>query len=237
MDATVRRPSLGQGEVSGLGASRVGTAREKAATQSVGADTQRSIVQRWGGSVIRPAPMGVARVLVVDGDTGSRDLLSRALRDAGFLVECVGTARDALATFDAVRPAVVLVEFGLPDASGLDVCATLRERGRGRVPIIMIGSHDSELDAVVGLELGADDYVTKPLRLRAVVARIRARLRWAGVGEDGGPSAEILEVGDVRMDPHRHEVTVRGRPVALPLKEFGILETLLANAGQVVTRT
>jgi two-component system response regulator RegX3 len=128
------------------------------------------------------------------------------------------------------------MDYGLPDASGLDVCRTLRERGRGRVPIIMVGSHDSELDAVVGLELGADDYVTKPLRLRELVARVRARLRWAGIGEDGGPAPEILEVGDVRMDPQRHEVTVAGRPVALPLKEFGILETLLANAGQVVTR-
>jgi two-component system response regulator RegX3 len=186
--------------------------------------------------VIRPVPVGVTRVLVVDGQLASRELLSRALTDAGFVVESVATGHDALAAFDAVRPAVVLMDAGLPDASGLDVCCALRERGRGRVPIIMVGAHDSELEAVVGLELGADDYVTKPLRLREVVARVRARLRWAGGVDERPFASETLVVGPVRMDPARHEVTVGGRPVALPLKEFGILEVLLTYAGQVVTR-
>jgi two-component system response regulator RegX3 len=122
----------------------------------------------------------------------------------------------------------------LPRLSGIDVCRELRTRSR--TPIIMVTAKGGEIDTVVGLEVGADDYVTKPYRLRELVARMRAVLRRAPVREDSGESGEVLEVGDVRLDPERHEVYVRSSPVALPLKEFELLELLLANAGRVLTR-
>jgi two-component system response regulator RegX3 len=118
--------------------------------------------------------------------------------------------------------------------SGIDVCRQLRSRSR--VPIIMVTAKGSEIDTVVGLEVGADDYVTKPYRLRELVARMRAVLRRAPREEEEAASGDVLEVGDVRLDPERHEVFVRGAPVSLPLKEFELLEILLANAGRVLTR-
>jgi two-component system response regulator RegX3 len=123
----------------------------------------------------------------------------------------------------------------LPKVSGIDVCRELRTRSR--VPIIMVTAKGSEIDTVVGLEVGADDYVTKPYRLRELVARIRAVLRRTPA--DGAPSVlsgEATEVGDVALDPDRHEVTIRGEPVSLPLKEFELLGILLENAGRVLTR-
>jgi two-component system response regulator RegX3 len=128
----------------------------------------------------------------------------------------------------------VLLDVMLPRLSGIDVCRELRTRSR--TPIIMVTAKGGEIDTVVGLEVGADDYVTKPYRLRELVARMRAVLRRAPVREDSGESGEVLEVGDVRLDPERHEVYVRSSPVALPLKEFELLELLLANAGRVLTR-
>jgi len=121
----------------------------------------------------------------------------------------------------------------LPKVSGIDVCRELR--GRSRVPIIMVTAKGSEIDTVVGLEVGADDYVTKPYRLRELVARMRAVLRRSPPDEEA-VTGEALEVGDVRLDPERHEVFVRGDAVSLPLKEFELLEILLANAGRVLTR-
>jgi two-component system, OmpR family, response regulator RegX3 len=123
----------------------------------------------------------------------------------------------------------------LPRISGVDVCRELRSRSR--VPIIMVTARGSEIDAVVGLEVGADDYVSKPFRLRELIARVRAALR-RSVDEEPTSltNQEVLEIGDVRLDAARHEVFVRGDPVALPLKEFELLELLLANAGRVLTR-
>jgi len=129
----------------------------------------------------------------------------------------------------------VLLDVMLPRISGIDVCRELRTRSQ--VPIIMVTARNAEIDAVVGLEVGADDYVTKPFRLRELIARVRAALRRVPVGhESGGAPHDVLEIGDVRLDVARHEVAVRGDLVALPLKEFELLELLLANAGRVLTR-
>jgi two-component system response regulator RegX3 len=128
----------------------------------------------------------------------------------------------------------VLLDVMLPQMSGVDVCREIRTRSQ--VPIIMVTARNSEIDAVVGLEVGADDYITKPFRLRELVARVRAALRRGPTADRDAPSVDVVEVGDVRLDAGRHEVFVRGDLVALPLKEFELLETLLLNAGRVLTR-
>ncbi len=174
-------------------------------------------------------------VLVVDDEQSYRDALRIALEREGFRVEVAADGAEAIARFDAVRPALVLLDVMLPRISGIDVCRELRSRSQ--VPIIMVTARNAEIDAVVGLEVGADDYVTKPFRLRELVARVRAALR-RGRGDEAGVAQpdEVLEIGDVRLDAARHEVAVRGERVALPLKEFELLELLLANAGRVLTR-
>jgi two-component system response regulator RegX3 len=174
-------------------------------------------------------------ILVVDDEQSYRDALRVALEREGFRVEVAADGAEALTRFDAVRPSLVLLDVMLPRVSGVDVCRELRTRSQ--VPIIMVTARNAEIDAVVGLEVGADDYVTKPFRLRELVARVRAALR-RGPGADTGTASadEVLEVGDVRLDAARHEVAVRGERVALPLKEFELLELLLANAGRVLTR-
>jgi two-component system response regulator RegX3 len=174
-------------------------------------------------------------ILVVDDEQSYRDALRVALEREGFRVEVAADGAEAIQRFDAVRPALVLLDVMLPRISGIDVCRELRSRSQ--VPIIMVTARNAEIDAVVGLEVGADDYVTKPFRLRELVARVRASLR-RGRGEEAGIAqpGEVLEIGDVRLDAARHEVAVRGERVALPLKEFELLELLLANAGRVLTR-
>ena len=174
-------------------------------------------------------------ILVVDDEQSYRDALRIALEREGFRVEVAADGAEAIARFDAVRPALVLLDVMLPRISGVDVCREIRTRSQ--VPIIMVTARNAEIDAVVGLEVGADDYVTKPFRLRELVARVRAALR-RGRGEDSGVALpdEVIEIGDVRLDAARHEVAVRGERVALPLKEFELLELLLANAGRVLTR-
>jgi len=174
-------------------------------------------------------------ILVVDDEQSYRDALSVALQREGFLVETAADGIEAVAKFDATKPALVLLDVMLPRMSGVDVCRELRSRSR--VPIIMVTAKTSEIDAVVGLEVGADDYVSKPFRLRELVARVRAALRRSPVVDDDlGSRADVLEVGAVRLDVGRHEVLVRGEPVPLPLKEFELLEILMANAGRVLTR-
>src|SRR5436190_6111568 len=158
-------------------------------------------------------------ILVVDDEQSYRDALSIALQREGFLVETAADGPEALARFDATKPALVLLDVMLPKISGVDVCRDLR--ARSRVPIIMVTARNSEIDAVVGLEVGADDYVTKPFRLRELIARVRAALRRSADEEPTGiTDQEVLEIGDVRLDAGRHEVFVRGDPVPLPLKEF-----------------
>jgi two-component system response regulator RegX3 len=151
----------------------------------------------------------------------------------------VQVARDgaeALDVFDAVQPDLVLLDVMLPKVSGIDVCRELRRRSS--VPIIMVTAKGGEIDTVVGLEVGADDYVTKPYRLRELVARMRAVLRRRGAEPTTAAplGGEAISVGDVALDPERHEVVIRGEDVQLPLKEFELLELLLANAGRVLTR-
>jgi two-component system response regulator RegX3 len=174
-------------------------------------------------------------ILVVDDEQSYRDALSVALQSEGFYVETAADGVEALERFEASRPALVLLDVMLPQMSGIDVCRELRSRSQ--VPIIMVTARTAEIDAVVGLEVGADDYVTKPFRLRELVARVRATLRRAP-GDDTQPSSdmEVIEVGDVRVDAGRHEVFVRGDLVPVPLKEFELLELLLLNAGRVLTR-
>jgi two-component system response regulator RegX3 len=174
-------------------------------------------------------------ILVVDDEQSYRDALRVALEREGFRVEVAVDGVDALERFDSTQPALVLLDVMLPRISGVDVCRELRSRSQ--VPIIMVTARNAEIDAVVGLEVGADDYVTKPFRLRELVARVRAALRRRRPDELGGDATgDVIEVGDVRLDAARHEVSVRGERVALPLKEFELLELLLANAGRVLTR-
>jgi two-component system response regulator RegX3 len=174
-------------------------------------------------------------ILVVDDEESYRDALSVALEREGFRVALAADGQEALDKFEETRPELVLLDVMLPRISGVDVCRELRTRSR--VPIIMVTARSAEIDAVVGLEVGADDYVSKPFRLRELIARVRAALRRSSDDETVDTAMqEVLEVGDVRLDAGRHEVFVRGDPVALPLKEFELLELLLANAGRVLTR-
>jgi len=173
-------------------------------------------------------------ILVVDDEQSYRDALAVALQREGFLVETAADGPEAIERFDAARPALVLLDVMLPKISGIDVCRELRSRSR--VPIIMVTARNAEIDAVVGLEVGADDYVTKPFRLRELIARVRAALRRIPVSEQEIDSDDVVDVGHVRLDPIRHEVYVRGVPVAFPLKEFELLEILMTNAGRVLTR-
>jgi two-component system response regulator RegX3 len=175
----------------------------------------------------------VARVLVVEDEESFSDALSYMLRKEGFEVSVADTGPAALTEFDRTGADIVLLDLMLPEMSGTEVCRQLRSKSQ--VPIIMITARDSEIDKVVGLEIGADDYVTKPYSPRELVARIRAVLRrqTVDVAEISSPT---LSVGPVRMDVDRHVVTVDGAPVQLPLKEFELLELLLRNAGRVLTR-
>ena len=173
-------------------------------------------------------------VLVVEDEESFVEALTVGLKREGFYVRVARDGVEALEMFDEVRPDLVLLDVMLPKMLGVDVCRELRSKSR--VPIIMVTAKGTEIDTVVGLEVGADDYVTKPYRLRELVARMRAVLRRAPRPEEVAAGGEVLEVGDVRLDAERHEVMVRGEPVVLPLKEFELLELLLANAGRVLTR-
>ncbi len=174
----------------------------------------------------------MTRVLVVEDEESFSDALSFMLRKEGFEVAIASTGTDAVAQFDRSGADLVLLDLMLPGMPGTEVCRVLRQRST--VPIIMVTAKDGEIDKVVGLELGADDYVTKPFSSRELVARIRAVLRRQGEPEELLPAT--LEVGPVRMDIDRHVVAVRGATIALPLKEFELLEMLLRNAGRVLTR-
>jgi two-component system response regulator RegX3 len=172
-------------------------------------------------------------VLVVEDEESISDPLSYLLRQEGFEVAVAETGPDALVEFDRSGADIVLLDLMLPGLPGTEVCRALRSRSS--VPIIMLTAKDGEIDKVVGLELGADDYVTKPYSARELVARIRAVLRRRGDAAEPQPEG-VLEAGPVRMDVERHVVAVDGALVALPLKEFDLLEYLLRNAGRVLTR-
>jgi two-component system response regulator RegX3 len=171
-------------------------------------------------------------VLVVEDEESFSDALSYMLRKEGFEVAVAANGNDALDEFDRSGADLVLLDLMLPGLPGTEVCRQLR--ARSSVPVIMLTAKDSEVDKVVGLELGADDYVTKPFSSRELVARIRAVLRRGTETIELTPP--VLEAGPVRMDVDRHVVTVSGDSVRLPLKEFELLELLLRNAGRVLTR-
>ena len=173
-------------------------------------------------------------ILVVEDEESFVDALTVGLKREGFRVRVARDGQEALELFDLVQPDLVLLDVMLPLISGVDVCREIRTRSK--VPIIMVTARSSEIDTVVGLEIGADDYVSKPYRLRELVARMRAALRRAPRPGQPTPSPGMLEVGDVRLDPDGHEVFVRDQPVAMPLKEFELLSFLLDNAGRVLTR-
>ena len=179
--------------------------------------------------------MSQATIFIVEDEPSFVDALTIGLTREGFAVEVATDGREALDRFDAVNPDLVLVDVMLPKVSGIDVCRQLRKRTQ--VPIIMVTAKGAEIDTVVGLEVGADDYVTKPYRLRELVARMRAVLR--RVPDNAGSvlsDSHRLEVDGVSLDPGQHLVHVEGEPLSLPLKEFELLHLLLANAGQVLPR-
>lgn len=173
-------------------------------------------------------------VLVVEDEESFVEALKIGLKREGFRVEVARDGQQALDMFEIVQPDVILLDVMLPKISGIDVCRQLRKKTL--TPIIMVTAKGAEIDTVVGLEVGADDYVTKPYRLRELTARMRAVMRRAPTSRGGELSASTLEVGDVALDPEQHEVTIRGEVHQLPLKEFEVLHILLANAGRVLPR-
>jgi two-component system response regulator RegX3 len=175
----------------------------------------------------------VTRILVVEDEGSFSEALSYMLRREGYEVAVATNGPDGLEQFRRGGADLVLLDLMLPGLSGLEVCRQLRQQSD--VPVIMLTAKDAEVDKVVGLEIGADDYVTKPFSARELVARIKAVLRRRG--EPDSPNGAVLESGPVRMDVDRHVVTVNGAGTPMPLKEFELLELLLRNAGRVLTRS
>ena len=180
--------------------------------------------------------MGMQTILLVEDEESFIDALTIGLKKEGFRVEVARDGMEALAKFDSVRPDLVLLDVMLPKISGIDVCRQLRKKSQ--VPIIMVTAKGAEIDTVVGLEVGADDYITKPYRMRELVARMRAVLRRSS--EDSNNSSDLdssaMEVGTIALDPEQHRVLVHGQEVTMPLKEFELLHILMANAGRVLPR-
>lgn len=174
----------------------------------------------------------MTRILIVEDEPALSEPLSYLLTREGYETTVVDDGLAAVSTFDQSGADLVLLDLMLPGLSGTEVCRELRQRSS--VPIIMLTAKDSEVDIVVGLELGADDYVTKPYSTRELLARIRAVLRRQT--DDSDLDDGVLTAGTVRMDVDKHQVTVDGREIAMPLKEFELLELLLRNAGRVLTR-
>ncbi len=175
-------------------------------------------------------------VFIVEDEDAFIEALDIGLQREGFRVEVARDGAEALLNFDSVKPDIILLDVMLPKVSGTDVCREIRKKSQ--VPIIMVSAKGSEIDTVVGLEVGADDYIVKPYRLRELVARIRAALRRSSLTQTEIDEVGIgtVRVGDVQIDPEQHLVTVRGTVTKLPLKEFELLYVLMANAGRVMTR-
>lgn len=182
------------------------------------------------------------RVLVVEDEVSFVEALSAGLRREGFALDIARDGKEALDRFKACRPDIVLLDVMLPRISGLDVCRQIRSVSE--VPIIMLSAKGEEIDTVVGLEVGADDYVPKPYSFRELVARVRAVLRRSRLNRDGerelseiqARKRDKLLVGEVFMDTRAHEVRIRGEVVSLPTKEFALLRVLLADAGRAIPR-
>ena len=176
----------------------------------------------------------MTKILVVEDENSLSEAISFLLRKEGFEVEIAEDGISAVALFEKKGADLILLDLMLPGLSGTEVCRQIRTKSS--VPIIMLTAKDSEVDKVVGLELGADDYVTKPYSSRELIARIRAVLRRSDATLAEGESSELV-VGPVRLDSDRHMISVNNQPVTLPLKEFELLEFLMRNAGRVLTRT
>ena len=174
----------------------------------------------------------MTRVLVIEDEESFRDALQFMLSREGFVVVLAADGAEGIKQFDAKNPDIVLLDLMLPEVSGTEVCKYIRTKSN--TPVIMLTAKDTEIDKVVGLELGADDYVTKPFSTRELLARIKAVLRR---GSDLDlESVGAVEGGPIRMDVDRHALTVNGEPVSMPLKEFELLEFLMRNSGRVLTR-
>jgi two-component system, OmpR family, response regulator RegX3 len=190
------------------------------------------------------APAPRPRILVVEDEESITEALVLGLEREGFEVEVAGDGVAALSAFEAKAPDLILLDVLLPKMSGVDVCKAIR--ASSNVPIIMVSAKSTEIDTVVGLEVGADDYVGKPYRLRELISRIRAVLRRsersealaAASSRTGGDGSRdrVVESRGIRIDPERHECIVRGEEVRLTRKEFDLLTLLLENAGRLVTR-
>ncbi|MBU6314995.1 MAG: response regulator transcription factor [Acidobacteria bacterium] len=179
---------------------------------------------------------GRPTVLVVEDEASYVEALTVGLSREGFIVEVAVDGAEALLKFEDLQPDLVLLDVMLPKMSGIDVCRLLRKRSQ--VPIIMVTAKSAEIDTVVGLEVGADDYVSKPYRMRELVARMRAVMRRHGTGAPVEPEAApgALTVGGLSLDPDEHRVLLDGVDLQMPLKEFELLHLLMANAGRVLTR-
>ncbi|CAN2173770.1 OmpR Response regulators consisting of a CheY-like receiver domain and a winged-helix DNA-binding domain [Candidatus Nanopelagicaceae bacterium] len=175
----------------------------------------------------------MAKILVVEDEETLAEAIAFLLGKEGFEVTVAASGPDAIAQFEKSGADLILLDLMLPGLSGTEVCRQIR--AKSAVPIIMLTAKDSEIDKVVGLEIGADDYVTKPYSSRELIARIRAVMR-RGELLDSADDGAVLEVGPVRMDTDRHVISVNGAQVAIPLKEFELLEFLMRNAGRVLTR-
>ena len=176
----------------------------------------------------------MTRILVVEDEESFSEAIAFMLGKEGFEVQIATTGVEALEMFEKLGADLILLDLMLPGLSGTDVCRTIRQKSS--VPIIMVTAKADEIDKIVGLEIGADDYVTKPFSSRELVARIRAVLRRNHTAVVEEPDSGVLEVGPVLMDIERHHVMVRGQRIALPLKEFDLLELLMRNNGRVLTR-
>lgn len=174
----------------------------------------------------------MTRVLVIEDEESFRDALKFMLSREGFDVTLASNGAEGMKLFDSINPDLVLLDLMLPEVSGTEVCKYIRTKSN--TPVIMLTAKDTEIDKVVGLELGADDYVTKPFSTRELLARIKAVLRRGGEIEVDMVGA--VEVGPIRMDVERHVLSVNGEAVSMPLKEFELLEFLMRNSGRVLTR-
>jgi len=174
------------------------------------------------------------RILIVEDEESLADSIRYNLEREGFSVDVAGDGRRALERFRESPANLVILDLMLPEVSGLDVCRTIRTESS--VPIIMVTAKDAEADRVSGLELGADDYVTKPFSMRELVSRVRANLRRVRMAEPAASNEDVLQGGPVQLDVGRHEAKVHGVPVAFPPKEFELLETLLRRRGRLLTR-
>ncbi len=177
----------------------------------------------------------MVKILIIEDEISFSEALSFLLEKEGYSTKIAETGKQGLEAFKSENFDLVLLDLMIPEISGIDVCRTIR--ATSQVPIIMLTAKDSEIDKVVGLELGADDYVTKPYSSRELVARIKAVLRRrTNEDSDTGDSSALHDIAGIRMDIERHQVSVNGVNIALPLKEFELLEFLLRNAGRVLTR-